>query len=109
MFPPPSSPMQAPSGSSAPSMGGPAQSLVGPSQGDPSAPQPQVAPSPEQLSQAFMAQIRELCMGITSLARNFPAAAQDFELANQNLINGMTKQVISQSNTESASAPTLVG
>jgi hypothetical protein len=68
-----------------------------------------MGPTPEQQSEAFMAEVRELTIRISALARSFPAGAEDFELAVQNLINAMTKTVIAQSNTEPMSAPNLVG
>ncbi len=94
-------PNPTPSGAPAPLVGPPAQA-------DPAAPLP-MGPTPEQEQAAFMAEVREITIRISSLARSFPAGAEDFELAVQNVINGMTKTVISQSNTEPMSAPNLVG
>lgn len=91
-----------------PTPGAPPQSLVGPSSSQPSE-LTQAAPSPEQQSQAFMMQTKDLTMQITALARQFPAGAQDYEFAIQALINAMTKVITSMSSTEPESAPNLVG
>ena len=69
----------------------------------------QAGPTPEQQSQALMAEIRDLSMRITALARQYPQAADDFEVATQSLINSMTKIIVSQSSTEPASSPNLLG
>jgi len=83
----------------------PSPSLLGQSTAQPT----QAGPSPEQESSAFMAEIRDLTMRITSLAQQYPQCAEDFEVSVQSLINGMTKAIISQSTTEPGSAPNLVG
>lgn len=65
--------------------------------------------SPEQQSEAFMMQVRELTMQIDGLAQIYPEAGEDFEIAKQALVNALTKCLMSQSSTEPASSPSLVG
>jgi hypothetical protein len=72
-------------------------------------PQGQLGPSPEQMQQQLMAETRDLTTRITSLARQHPESAEDYETAIQSLINGMTRSVISASSTEPTSPPNLVG
>lgn len=109
MMPMPSGPASPQGGTSSPSpspQGGAPQGLVGPSQGqDPS----QLSPTPEQMNEAFMAETQDLTMRITSLARQYPAAAENYEVAIQSLIEGMTKAIIASTNTEPGMTPSLVG
>lgn len=81
----------------------PGSSLLGPD----SLPQP--SPTPEQQNEAFMLEIQELTQRITALARQFPASAENWEIAIQSLIEGMTKTVIASQTTEPSMAPNLVG
>lgn len=106
MMPMPSSPSGAPpeQASSPSPQGGAPSNLVGPSQ-DPS----QLSPTPEQMNEAFMAEIQDLTMRVTSLARQYPAGAENFEVAIQSLIEGMTKSIISSTSTEPGMSPSLVG
>ena len=69
----------------------------------------QAGPTPEQEQAAFMAEIRDITMRITALARAHPEAAEDFEVATQSLINSMTKVIIAASTTEPSNAPNLLG
>lgn len=82
--------------------------LLGPqSPGSPSASTPVV--SPEQQSEAFMMQVRELTMQIDGLATAYPECGEDFDIAKQALVNAMTKSLMMRSQTEPGSAPNLVG
>lgn len=56
-----------------------------------------------------MAEIQDITMRITSLARSYPAGAQEFEVAIQSLIEAMTKSIIASTSTEPSAAPSLVG
>jgi hypothetical protein len=63
--------------------------------------------SPEQQSEALMAQFRDLSSQIQSIARQYPAAAQDLAVCNDSLINAMTK-VLSGMSAEPQSAPPVL-
>jgi hypothetical protein len=104
--PMPMSPMA--QGSSAPPPAGGPASLLGPGA---SAPPSQSTPvvSPEQQSEAFMMQVRELTMQIDGLAQNYPEIGEDMEIAKQALVNGMTKILMLSSTTEPGSAPQVLG
>jgi hypothetical protein len=65
--------------------------------------------SPEQQSEAFMMQVREIVMQIDGLATMRPDAAEDFEIAKQALVNAMTKSLMMSSSTEPSSAPAVLG
>lgn len=101
----PSAPMDAASSSQGPPQGqqSPDPSLLGAS------PAIQPSPSPDQINQALMAEIQDLTTRITSLARQFPVGAENFEVAVQSLIEAMTKTIISSTSTEPTQAPNLVG
>lgn len=100
---------------SGPSLGGEASPQPSaPTQGaplvQPSAPQGQeLSPTPEQLNEAFMAETQDLTMRITALARQYPAGAENYEIAIQSLIEAMTKSIIASTSTEPAMAPNLIG
>jgi hypothetical protein len=65
--------------------------------------------SPEQESEAFMMQIRELTMQIDGLAQSHPEVGEDLEIAKQALVNSMTKALMMRSQTEPGSAPAIIG
>src|SRR5688572_11102588 len=60
--------------------------------------------SPEQQSEALMAQFRDISGQIQAIARQYPAAAQDLAVCNDSLINAMTK-VLAGMGAEPQSAP----
>jgi hypothetical protein len=86
---------------SPPTVGG----LLGSGAGSSTPPSP--APSPEDHVEALLAQFRDLTMQVQALARQYPAAQQDLAIANDSLINAMTKVVASMS-AESSSAPPVL-
>ena len=98
MPPDPSMGMSSPQGAPQP------QNLLGPNDAP-----TQAGPTPEQAQQALMAEVRDITMRITALARQYPDGAEDAEVATQSLINFMTKCVISSSTTEPSNAPNLLG
>jgi hypothetical protein len=65
--------------------------------------------SPEQQSEAFMMQVRELTMQIDGLAQMHPEVGEDLEIAKQALVNAMTKALMVRSTTEPGSAPAVIG
>lgn len=75
--------------------GAPAQGVAGPS------------PTPEQHVEALLGQFRDLSTSVQGLARQYPAAAQDLSVANDALINAMTK-IVSSMSAESSSAPAML-
>lgn len=87
---------------SPPSMAG----LLGSGAGSSSPPSP-APPSPDEHVEALLGQFRDLTMQVQALARQYPAAQQDLAIANDALINAMTKVVASMS-AESASAPPVL-
>lgn len=103
MMPMPSGPQSVPSEQASQSPQANPQSLLG--QSAPSS----LSPSPEQQNEAFMMEIQDLTVRITSLARQYPAGAENFEVAIQSLIEAMTKSIIASSTTEPTAAPNLVG
>lgn len=63
--------------------------------------------SPEDHVQSLLQQFRALSMAVQALARQYPAAGQDLAVANDALINAMTK-VVSSLSAESSSAPQVL-
>lgn len=112
MFPPmPGGPMAQAPGAPPPAAGANPAALLGPpgANGAPLAEASQPAPSPQQMAEGFMMEIRDLTMRVDGLATQYPESAEDFEIAKQALINGMTKCLMGFSSTEPQSAPNLVG
>lgn len=63
--------------------------------------------SPEDHVQALLDQFRTLSTQVQALARQYPSASQDLAVANDALINAMTK-VVSSLSAESSSAPQVL-
>lgn len=66
-------------------------------------PQGQPNANPEMMMQATFARIRDLHMQIDQLARQFPAAAQELEMAKQALTGAMAK--IAATSTQAPGQP----
>lgn len=75
--------------------GAPAQGVAGPS------------PTPEQHVEALLGQFRDISTQLQALSRQYPAAAQDLAVANDAIINSMTK-IVSGLSAESSSAPSVL-
>jgi hypothetical protein len=108
--PMPMSPMAQDPNAAPPQQAGPAglASLLGPAAGAAPAQSTPVV-SPQQQSEAFMMQVRDLTMQIDGLAQSYPECGEDFEIAKQALVNAMTKCLMLQSQTEPGSAPQILG
>lgn len=64
--------------------------------------------SPEDHVEALLGQFRDLSTQVQALARQYPAAQQDLAIANDALINAMTK-VVAGLSAETSSAPAVLG
>ena len=89
--PPPPSPQQAPAGISG---------LVG---GVPNNQPP--GPTPDQKTQAYMEQVRNLHMAIDALAQDHPEASSDLNDAKNALTNSMSKVSSAMTSPEAGPAP----
>lgn len=92
----------APTGPTGPTAPPSAQSLLGSGAGTTPSPT-----SPEQQSEALLAQFREISSQIQAIARQYPAASQDLAVCNDSLINAMTK-VLAGMSAEPQSAPPML-
>jgi hypothetical protein len=108
--PMPMSPMAQDPNAAPPPQQGPMNpaSLLGPAAGAAPAQSTPVV-SPEQQSEAFMMQVRELTMQIDGLAQMHPEIGEDLEIAKQALVNAMTRALMMQSTTEPGAAPQILG
>lgn len=67
-----------------------------------------LSPTPDQIVSGYMDQIRSLHVTIDALAQQFPAAAQDLQIAKTSLVNSMAKVVSSVNQPEqSPTTPTF--
>lgn len=64
-----------------------------------------VGPTPEQKTQAYMDQVRNLHMAIDALAQDHPEAAQDLNDAKNALTNSMSKVATNMTSPETGPAP----
>lgn len=102
MFPPmPGAGAPASTPPPAPPQGG--TGLVDQSQGPQAS--PSQGPTPEDLAQQFMIQIRDIHMKIDALAGEYPAASKDLRAAKQALTDSMTSVAGSLTQTNGAAQP----
>lgn len=87
----------------APQAGGPPPGISGLVGGVPNA--TPVGPTPEQKTQAYMDQIRNLSIAIDALAQVHPEAADDLNNAKNALVNSMSKVASSMASPEAQPQP----
>lgn len=100
----PEQPSAAPTGPTGPTSPPSMEGLLGQGQEPAAGP---ASVTPEAHAEALLGQFRELSTQIQAISRQYPAAAQDLAIANDALINGMTK-VISSLKAEPDSAPPVL-
>lgn len=99
----PGGPGGAPTPTTSPAPGAPPPGLSGLVGGVPTA-QP-LGPTPDQQTQAYMEQIRNLHIAIDALATQHPEAANDLNDAKNALTASMSKVAVSSASPESAPQP----
>lgn len=78
--------------------------LMGPQQAPAQAP----PANADEQARAVMGQVRDLISGVESLARQYPAAAEDLDVVKQQLAKAMVK-IVQQNSGNEAAGPAVIG